>query len=239
MKEDENILKKAIEALKNEHVPSGPPQELIDATVTKLTETRGRSETAPPGSRIRISERFAGVRGIAKFAAAALLLIGAGYATGRFSAPRPPDMQQLQAALEPAIRKNVVAQLGSDLQIGLASGYAQLRDELDHQHRQDMVRVAAKILAASNSATRELLAALVESIDVAQTEQRQWFTAAIEQVELNRLRDSTAFASFAVRTEDELRRTQEGVVQLLSYNLADDSVMCEFENSKDPDERKN
>jgi len=48
-------------------------------------------------------------------------------------------------------------------------------------------------------------------------------------VELNRLRDSTALASFAVRTEDELKRTKQGVVQLLSYGLPDGSTTYEFE----------
>ena len=64
-----------------------------------------------------------------------------------------------------------------------------------------------------------MLAELIESVDATQTQDRQWFTAALEQVELNRLRDSTAFASFAVRTEDELQRTKQGFVQLLSYGV--------------------
>ena len=239
MKEDENILEKAIEALKSEQIPPGPPQELVDATVTKLAQTAEQSDAVPLGSRIHVAMRLKAVRGIAKFAAAAVLLIGAGYATGRFSAPQPPDMEQLQAALEPAIRKSVIAQLSDDLQLGLAHGYVQIRDELSRQYTQDMGRFAAQTLAASNSATHELLAELIESIDAAQTEERQWFTAAIEQVELNRLRDSAAFASFAVRTEDDLERTKQGMVQLLAYGLPDGSTTNEFENSDNIDERKN
>ena len=49
MKEDEHILEKALEAIKNEQIPPGPPQELVDATVTKLAETRGQSDTVPFG----------------------------------------------------------------------------------------------------------------------------------------------------------------------------------------------
>lgn len=236
MKEDENILKKAIEALKNENIPPGPPQELVDTTVTKLAEASEQSDTAPLWNRTLGAERF---RGLAKFAAAAVLLIGAGYATGRFSAPQPLDMEQVQAVLEPAIHKNVIAQLSDDLQLGLAQGYVQLRDGLGRQHAQDMGRFAAQTLAASNSATHELLAELIESIDAAQTEERQWFTAAIEQVELNRLRDSAAFASFAVRTEDDLERTKQGFAQLLSYRLPEGSATHEFENSNNIDERNN
>ena len=243
MKEDENILEKAIEAIKNEQIPPGPPQELVDATVTKLAETRGQSDALSFAGGMGLVERLRTVRSITRFAAAAVLLIVAGYAVGRLSAPQPPDMEQLQAALEPAIRKNVVAQMEDYLRLGLANGYVQLRDELSRQHNLDMGRFAAQTLAASNSVTNELLTELIESIDAAQTQDRQWVTAAIEQVERNRLRDtaqlSNAFASFAVRTEDEIERTKRGFVQLLSYGLPDGPAAYEFENSNNTDERTN
>ena len=113
--------------------------------------------------------------------------------------------------------------------MGLTNGYVQLRDELGRQYRQDVERFAVQTLAASSSVTNERLAALVESIDAAQAADRQWVVAALRQIELDRLRDneqlSTAFAGFAVRTEDELERTKQGVVQLLSYGLADNSAI--------------
>jgi ribosome assembly protein YihI (activator of Der GTPase) len=237
MKEDEHILDKALEAIKTGRIPPGPSQELVDETLAKLAETQEQSETLPLGSKIGLVERLKTLRGGMKFAAAAVLLIFAGYAVGRISAPAP-DMDQLQDALEPAIRRNVVAQLSSDLQMGLAS----LRNELDRQHHQDMGLVAAQTLAASNSVTNELLAGLIEAIDAAQSEDRQWVTAAIERIETDRLRDnaqlSTAFASFAMRTEDELQRTQLGMAELLSYGLGESSTARDFENSNVPDERR-
>ena len=36
MEENENKLEKAVEALKNEQIPPGPPQELADSTIAKL-----------------------------------------------------------------------------------------------------------------------------------------------------------------------------------------------------------
>ena len=36
MKEQDDILKNAIESLKNEHVPEGPSKDLSDTTLTKL-----------------------------------------------------------------------------------------------------------------------------------------------------------------------------------------------------------
>ncbi len=241
MKEDENILEKAIEALKNEQIPPGPPQELVDATVTKLAETSEQSDEVLLGSRIRIAERFASVKGIAKFAAAAVLLIGAGYATGRFSAPSPPDMEQLQAALEPAIRRNLLDQIKHDLQSDLAGSYVQLRDDLTAQYRCDLNQFAAYTLTASGAATNQLLEELIESISTAQAQDRQWVTAAFEQTELNRLRDnarlSNAFVNFAVRTEDELELTKQGMAQLLSYARPESLAPKEFGNTNTSIER--
>ena len=219
MKENENRLKKAVEAIKNEQIPTGPPQELVNATVTRLAETQGQSDTLPLGSGIGLVERLRAVRGITRFAVAAVLLIVAGYAVGRLSAPRLPDMEQLQAALEPAIRRNLLDQIKHDLQSDLAGSYVQLRDDLTAQYRRDLNQFAAYTLTASGAATNQLLEELIESISMAQTQDRQWVTAAFEQTELNRLRDnarlSNAFAAFAVRTEDELELTKQGIAQLL------------------------
>lgn len=237
MKEEENILEMAIEAIKNEQIPPGPPQELVDATVTKLAEAQGQSDMLPFGKGMGLIDRLRAVRGITKFAAAAVLLICVGYAVGRVSAPRPPDMEELQTALEPAVRRNVVAQVRNDLQSALTN----LRDDLDRQYSQDLSRVGMQILAASNTATSEQLTKLIEAIDEAQTHQRQWFAAAIGQVESNRRYEtkqlSNAFASFAVQTEDKLERTKQGLAQLLSYGMPDGSAPYEFENSSNNDER--
>ncbi|MHC4171168.1 MAG: hypothetical protein ACYSWQ_29875 [Planctomycetota bacterium] len=238
MKEDENILEEAVEAMRIEQIPPGPPQELVDATVTKLAETQGQSDTVPFGGGTSLVERLRPLRGITRFAAAAMLLIVAGYAAGRISAPRPPDMEQLQAALEPAIRGNVIAQLKDDLQSGLATCYERLSDELGRRHSEDMARFAAQTLDASNSVTSELFTAMIEAIYAAQTEQGQHFTAVIEQMELERRRDTAAFASFAVRTEDKVERMNQGMAQLLSYGLAEGPAAHEFENSDNPDERR-
>jgi len=82
-------------------------------------------------------------------------------------------------------------------------------------------------LAASGAATNQLLEELIDSINTAQTQDRQWVSAAFDQIELNRLRDNAqltnAFANFAVQTEGELER-------LWSYTQPDSSVPNESEN---------
>ncbi len=228
MKENENILEKAVKALKNEQTPPGPPRELADATVARLTEASGQSNTVMSGRRFRFIERLKATNSFTRVAAAAVLLIIAGYAAGRLSAPRPPDAEQLQAALEPAIRRNLLDEMKQYWQLALVSSYVQLKDDLTQQYRSDLSRFALQTLAASNAVTNELLTELIESINEAQTEDRQWVAAAFEQIELNRLWDnarlSNAFATFAVRTEDELQRTKQGMAQLLSYTQPDSPV---------------
>jgi hypothetical protein len=234
MEENENILKKAVKALKNELIPPGPPSELADATVAKLTEASGQPNTVTTGRPIRFIERLKAINSFTKVAAAAVLLIIAGYATGRLSAPPPPDVEQLQAALEPAIRQNLLDEMKQFLQLGLANCYVLLKDDLTQQYRSDLNQFAAYTLAASGVATNQLLEELIESINTAQTQDRQWVAAAFEQIELNRLRDnaqlSNAFATFAVRTEDELLRTKQDMAQLLSYTQPDSSVPNESKN---------
>jgi len=234
MKKSENIFKKAVKALKNELIPPGPPSELADATAAKLTEASGQPNTVTTGRRIRFIERLKATNSFTKVAAAAVLLIIAGYATGRLSAPRPPDAEQLQAVLEPAIRRNLLDEMKQYWQLALVSSYVQLKDDLTQQYRSDLNQFAAYTLAASGAATNQLLEELIESINTAQTQDRQWVAAAFEQIELNRLRDnaqlSNAFATFAVRTEDELLRTKQDMAQLLSYTQPDSSVPNESKN---------
>jgi hypothetical protein len=230
MKKSKNIFEKAVKALKNELIPPGPPSELADATAAKLTEASGQPNTVTTGRRIRFIERLKATNSFTKVAAAAVLLIIAGYATGRLSAPRGPDAEQLQAVLEPAIRQNLL----DEWQLALASSYVQLKDDLTQQYRSDLNQFAAYTLAASGAATNQLLEELIESINTAQTQDRQWVAAAFEQIELNRLRDnaqlSNAFATFAVRTENELLRTKQDMAQLLSYTQPDSSVPNESKN---------
>ena len=234
MEKSKNIFEKAVKALKNELIPPGPPSELANATAAKLTEASGQPNTVTAGRRIRFIERLKATNSFTKVAAAAVLLIIAGYAAGRLSAPRGPDAEQLQAALEPAIRQSLLDEMKQYWQLALTSSYTQLKNELSQQYRSDLNQFAAYTLAASGAATNQLLEELIESINTAQTQDRQWVAAAFEQIELNRLRDnaqlSNAFATFAVQTEDELLRTKQDMAQLLSYTQPDSSVPNESKN---------
>jgi len=118
MEENENTLDKAVEALKNEQIPPGPPQEVIESTIIKLTETAEQTDTIKLDKRIRIIEGLKAAKSLVKIAAAAVLLIAAGYATGRLSGPQPLDMAQIQAALEPKIRQRLLDEMKQYVQVG-------------------------------------------------------------------------------------------------------------------------
>ncbi|MFC1604287.1 hypothetical protein ACFL5F_04590 [Planctomycetota bacterium] len=241
MEENENTLKKAVEALKNEQIPPGPAQELADATIAKLAEAAGQPDTVKLKNRIRLVEGLRATKSLSKIAAAAVLLIAAGYATGRLSGPRPPDMEQIRAALEPAIRKNLLDETKQYLQLGLANGYVRIKDELSQQYRQDLSRVALQTVAASNAVTNELLTELIDSISEAQSQDRQWVAAAFDQIESNRLQDrnqfSNALVTLALQTEDELIRTKQDVAHVLSYTQPGLSIPDEIKNSDNSNER--
>jgi hypothetical protein len=225
MEESDKILEKAIEALKNEQIPPGPPQEVVKSTVAKLTEATEQADTVKLKNRILIFNDLKATRSLTKIAAAAVLLIAAGYATGRLSAPRAPDMEQIRAALEPAIRQKLLDETKQYMQLGLANAYIRIKDELSQQYRQELNRVALQSVAASNATTNELLTQLVESFNEVQSQYQQRIETAFEQVESKRRRDRTdlshALATLAVQTEDELMRTKQDMAHLLSNTQSD------------------
>ncbi|MFB0524955.1 MAG: hypothetical protein ACETVZ_05400 [Phycisphaerae bacterium] len=223
MEKPKDIVDKAIDALANTDVPPGPPEELTDATVAKLTEAAGSFQQEV--KTIKITERIKMAKGLIKFAAAAVILIASGYAIGLLSAPKTPDIEQLQAALEPAIRQNLFQEMRQYLQVSLTGGYSQLKDELQQQYRRDLSNFAIQTLAASSAVTNQRLEELIDTINTAQTQDRRWFASALNQIEHNRLQDRTQFAAgletLALQTEDELQRTRQDMVQLLSYTPPD------------------
>jgi hypothetical protein len=225
-RESENVLEKAVKALNDQQIPPGPPEELANSTIAKLTELSGQTDAVSGGRIIRLMERIKAPNGFSKVAAAAVLLIMAGYAAGRLLSPKPPDMEQLRVTLEPEIRQNILDEMKQYWQLSLTASYAQLRDDLTQQYRRDLTQIASYTLAASGVATNQLLEELIESIKQAQTHERQWFAAALGEIELNRLKGdaqlSNALTTFATQTE-------QNMAQLLSYTQPDSRIPDEPE----------
>ncbi len=153
---------------------------------------------------------------ITKCAAAAVLLIAAGYATGRLSAPEPLDVEELKAALEsslkaslePAIRQDLIVQLNEQWQSAFEANSAQLKEELHQQVRRDLTEFAAQTLAASGTLTNQRLIELIQLIEAARRRERQQVAAALEQIELNRQQLENGLLTIAAQTNELLGTKQ-------------------------------
>lgn len=214
MEREDDILQRAIEQFRNEQIPSHPPQEVLDALLTKFSEA---SAPAPQAHNPHTFRRLA---------AAAAVLVFAGFATGRLSAPRQPGSAEIQKAIEqslatsiePAVRQKVIGDLSRQWQATLDATYVALREELTEQYRRDLLQVAAQTLASSNATTHRLLEELVASIYIAQVQNRQWVASALVELDATRRQDSAHFANalvtLAVATEGEIERTKKDMAGL-------------------------
>jgi hypothetical protein len=164
------------------------------------------------------------------YAAAAVVLISIGFLVGRVSTLRTADIDQLRdelkVSLSSEIRKEVSEQLKGDLQAAFAAGFEQVKDGLRNEYQQELNRYAIQTLAASSAVTNQLLTELIATIDISRARDLRRIAAVMEQVELNRMRDSSelrdSFTTFASYTGNELIRTRNEMAELLSYTRPGD-----------------
>lgn len=240
--ERKDILAKAIADLKQRGASSEPPQELINETLAQLAQaqTDSRPNSQRPIESARRPMRLV-IWSASRLAAAAVVLIAAGYAFGRITAPKP-NIDELRAALlpslaaslEPTIRERVRAEALQDCRQAMVAGYVRMRDELTEQYRADLNRIAANTFAASNNVTNQLLSEYLEAVKTSQDQDRQLFATALKELDTKRAADNaalgTAVARFASQTQTELQRTNE----IVSY-LANTRTDTPIPNEDKPD----
>jgi len=215
---EKNDIEKRLEELGQ---AIGAGDSIADKVMHRLGTSRaGKPESKSTGT-VFILRRFG------KLAVAAVLLVLAGYAGAKLAGPAV-DTNELRIALEDSVRAHLADELRQQWRTELATSYFQLKDELDQQHRRDLNRFALQTIAASNTATNQLLTELIQSINIAQAQDRQWVLAALGQIESNRLADTAQFRnglqSLAVLTGDEFERTRQDMVQLLVDKQGDSLV---------------
>jgi hypothetical protein len=226
---DRDILAEALAQLKQQGLSQQPPQAVVEETMRRLAEARRvpgniePSDAAASGPRRVLLGRTA-VR--LSLGAAAMILLG--YAIGRLSGPPSLDMDELRetlapavaASIEPALRQELMDELRQRYDGALVAGYVRMKEELTQQYRDDLNRFAVQMLAASNAATNQHLAAIVENIDAIQAQDRSRIARLLHQIELNRVQDKTQLAkglqTLASQTEDKLLATRQQVVQLFA-----------------------
>ena len=140
-----------------------------------------------------------------RYAAAAAILIIAGFLAGRLSTPSVDQERVVSAVLD---------QLRPDL----AQGFAQLKEDVSADMTDQFQTYARETLAASNYQTNQQLQELIDAIAKAQVQERQWVYSALDQIERNRIQDQyqmrQGLAAFAALTGDELEKTQQKIDSL-------------------------
>lgn len=196
MTDEKHLLAEAIAKLKTDGEEDGPPAEVLVQTCRRLAEAE-RKQGEPRGLGRALRGRIVGL-GL-RLSAAAAILIAAGYTAGRMSAPPAPDLDQLReelipsvaAALEPTLREKLADEMTQRFQLALANTYVHIKEELTTQYREELNRYAAQTLAASNTATNQILAELVQSIREFQTQNLYRVARALEAMDSERRRDKT------------------------------------------------
>ena len=193
-----------------------PRQEASDRAMQRVRDTL-MSEKAIPKLRLRLPPI------LAKLAAAAVLMIGAGYIAGRVSAPEPLDVQELRAALEsslksslaPAIRQELLSEMDDRWQSTLAASHARVKDELAQQVRRDLTEFAAQTLAASGTRTEQRLMELIQLIEAARIQDRRRMAEAFDYIES---RFGNGLVTLAARTDELLGTERTGSAPDISEN---------------------
>jgi hypothetical protein len=174
---DEN---KILDCLKNLSQVE-PTKEASEHAMQKVRDTL-MSEKAIPKLRLRLPHI------VVKLAAAAVLMIGAGFIGGRLSAPKPIDMQQLQAAmesslkssLEPAIRRQLQDEFENRLQSALAADHDALKQELARQVHRDLETFAGQTLTTVGNLMDQRLMEFARLVEEARVKDRQHVAAAFD-----------------------------------------------------------
>ncbi|MHC4458341.1 MAG: hypothetical protein ACYS0I_14890 [Planctomycetota bacterium] len=245
-KKNENWLDELIARAFNFQKPQFDPEKWKQQYPEEYQLIKSRSVQPPTKQRNSWTAVFQSP--ITKLAAAALLLIAVGYISALLTAPRQLNAQQIQAlqaslksSIEPAIRRQLLEQLNAQWQLALANSSLQLKDELNQQFQSDLNQYAVWTLAASNTVTNKLLTELIQSINDAQNQDRRWVAAALDQIELNRLRDKAQLANglenLALYTDDELMQTKQDMARWISYGQPDTFVPEKSKAIKNSSER--
>lgn len=211
---DENQIRDRLKRLSQVE----PTKEATDRAIQKARNALIAGE----GRRVGLAPPLL-ISRLIKLAAAAVLMVSAGYIGGRLSAPEPLDAQELQTALEsslksslvPAIRQELLSQMDDRWQSALAASHAQVKDELARQVRRDLTEFAAQTLAASGTRTDQRLMELIRLIESARVQDRQRMAAAFDYIES---RFGNGLVTLAARTDELLGVERAGSAPNISEN---------------------
>jgi hypothetical protein len=205
---DENQIHERLKRLS--HVE--PTKEAADRAMQKVRDVLTTNEEC----RVGLAPPLIIVR-LMKLAAAAVLMISAGYIGGRLSAPEPLDVKELQAALEgplqsllvPAVRQELFDEMNDRWQKMLAASNAQVKEELARQVRRDLEVFDEQTLTSVGNLMNQRLMEFARMIEVARIKERQRVAAAFDYMGS---RFGDGLVTLAARTDDLLGAERAGLV---------------------------
>jgi len=150
-----------------------PTQEASDRAMQRVRDTLMNDHAIPPSGRRLLL--------ISKMAAAAVLLIGFAFLAGRLSAPKPVDVETIQAnlesslkpSLEVTIRQELLDEMENRLQLALATERDMLKQELRQQVAHDLEMFAEKALMAVGNLTDQRFMEFARMVEAARIKDRQ------------------------------------------------------------------
>jgi hypothetical protein len=201
-----------------------PTQESSDHAMQKVRDALIADEGRRVGLALSEVERVPPpslIRGIMKFAAAAVLMIGAGFIGGRLSAPEPLDVQEIQAALEsslksslePAIRRQLYDEIDNRLQFALAAYSDTLKQELAQQVYRDMETYAEQTLTTVDNLMEQRFMSFAQMLEEARIKERRHVAAAFDYMGS---RFGDGLVTLAARTDNLLGSERAGSVPNVS-----------------------
>jgi hypothetical protein len=193
-----------------------PAKEATERAVQKVRDTL-MSEKAIPRFRLRLPPI------VTKLAAAAVLMIGAGFIGGRLSAPQPVNMQEFQAALEnsiksslePAIRRQLQDEFENRLQSTMTAERNMLNKDLAQQVHRDMETYAEQTLTMVGNLMDQRLMEFARMVEAARIKDRQRVAAAFDYMGS---RFGNGLVTLATRTDSLLDAERAGSSQDVSEN---------------------
>lgn len=154
------------------------------------------------------------VNHLVRVAVAAVLVLGAGIAIGRMTAPRPVDVEQLRrdlersvaASLGPAVRESVLAEVDQRLDTALTGEHTNLSAALAEQVRRELRVFGTQLMSGTEAMMDRRLDDFIQLIEAARLKDRQRVARALERIELNRMRDvrqiGIGLQTLAAQTDD-------------------------------------
>lgn len=127
---------------------------------------------------------------LARAAVAAVLILSSGIAIGRFTAPRPVDVEQLQtdvqasvlASLEADVQKRLLTQMDQRLDTALAANNTQLAGQIVEQMHGDLQIFATNMTAGTRELVDRRFSEVVELIEAGRLTDRRQVAKALDQI---------------------------------------------------------